>query len=157
MAKTNSKIQVCEACSADVRPGSLYCYNCGGPVAPESKKAQRQVAKTALSNAWFKDELAEVPKRETTKLDEAAVPHAPEPEPAEAKPADTPIPKPGIIEDARLRSAANLRRRGKSIERRSVEVVWERPESSPDGRFIVAALVLTLFVVLIYLAASYLR
>lgn len=154
MAKSKAKIEVCEACSADVRPGSLYCYNCGGPVAPESKKARLAATKTSVGKAWFKDEHVGLPKRETTKLDEVA---APEPEAPALSAADVPIPKPGIFEDARMRSAANLRRKGKSIERRSVEVVWERPESSPDGRFILAALILTLFVVLVYLAAAYLR
>lgn len=30
----------CPKCGADVRPGSLFCYNCGGPVAEEAASAK---------------------------------------------------------------------------------------------------------------------
>ena len=33
MVETAVESSVCEACGADVRDESLFCYNCGGPVA----------------------------------------------------------------------------------------------------------------------------
>jgi uncharacterized membrane protein YvbJ len=35
MAETITKNQVCNACGANVREGSLFCYNCGGSLASE--------------------------------------------------------------------------------------------------------------------------
>ena len=35
MAETISKTTVCPKCGADIRPGSQFCYNCGGRVAAE--------------------------------------------------------------------------------------------------------------------------
>ena len=35
MAKTTVENLVCQACGADVRENSLFCYHCGGSVAPE--------------------------------------------------------------------------------------------------------------------------
>jgi hypothetical protein len=149
MAKKVTKKPICDACGADVRAGSLYCYNCGGPVAPESKASAGTAAKASVSDAWFKSELTQTPKRITTKLVE--------PEATVIEDPEIPIPKPGIYEEAKLKTAASLRRKGKSIDRKRIEVVWEEPDRAPDGRFILAAFALTLIVVVIFFAASYLK
>lgn len=160
MAKKNLKKPVCDACGVDVREGSLYCYNCGGAVAPESKQAGASPAKTAVSDAWFKDDIAVKNDRQTNKLEapktEVVLPLVEEPR-SDSPKLDAPIPKPGIYEEARLKSAASMRRKGKSIERKTVEVVWEKPESTPDARFILAALLMSLMVILIFFAAAYLK
>lgn len=170
MAKKVTQKEVCDACGADVREGSMYCYNCGGPVTAEARAAaEARSARDAVSDAWFKGEIVKKGRRrETTKLkptstviEPIAAEPAPEPEkPAEpvAEPeAEKAIPKPGIHEEAKLKTAASLRRKGKLIERRTVEVSWEEPTSSPGARFIFGALLMTLIVVLIYLAAGYLK
>ncbi len=155
MAKSVAEKPVCEACGADVRAGSLFCYNCGGPVTAEAKRAKKKkTAKAAVSDAWFNDELSGTGRRDTNKLTPPEPEPSSEPEPTQT---DKPIPKPGIYEEAKLRTAASMRRKGKSIERKSVEVVWEAPEVMPGARFILAALSLTLVVVLIYFAAAYFK
>lgn len=41
IVQTAAKEAVCEKCGSEVRPGSVFCYNCGGQVAaqPESEIA----------------------------------------------------------------------------------------------------------------------
>lgn len=172
MAKKLAKKEVCEACGADVRDGSLYCYNCGGPVTAEARAAfEARSGRDPVSDAWFKGEIVQSARRETTKLKASktiAESKAAEPEPAVQEPAapiakekseaaEKPIPRPGIHEEAKLKTAASLRRKGKLIERRTVEVVWEEPEASPGAKFILGALSMTLLVILIFLAAAYLK
>ncbi len=172
MAKKVTQKEVCDACGADVREGSMFCYNCGGPLTAEARAAaEAKSTRDAVSDAWFKGEIVKKEgRRETTKLKPTSTvvePIAAEPEPkseeaaepvAVSEPAaEKAIPKPGIHEEAKLKTAASLRRKGKLIERRTVEVVWEEPASSPGARFILGALLMTLLVVLIFLAAGYLK
>ena len=45
MPESLTEAAVCQKCKADVRPGSAFCYNCGGRVAedePESSAAAPQ-------------------------------------------------------------------------------------------------------------------
>ena len=65
--------------------------------------------------------------------------------------------KASIQEDAKLKSAANLRRRTKSFQKKPVEVVWEEPENAPNKWFPLVAIVLILFVVAIFYLAMYLK
>ncbi len=147
MAKKAPEKSFCDACGADIRGGSLYCYNCGGPVTEESKAAV--AAKTAtdgISDAWFREEIT--PPRDTTKLKPPAVTEV-----AEAPP----IEKPGIYEEAKLKTAASLKRKGKTLTRKRVEVVWDEPDKGPDAKFILAALSLTLIVIVVFFVAAYLK
>jgi hypothetical protein len=55
MAETVSEATVCPKCAADVRPGSVFCYNCGGrvieevsaPVESEPSKAEERITQPA--------------------------------------------------------------------------------------------------------------
>ncbi len=153
MTESVVETPVCEACGADVRKGSLYCYNCGGPVAPESIAAEKSQTRSAANDAWYRADIVESKKLETTKLDKNKKKQKETSE--EKNVSDEAIPKPGIAEDAKLRTAASLRRKGKTIERRDVEVIWEEPEPGPNFKFILATLVMLLIVIVIYLVASY--
>ncbi len=153
MTESVAETPVCEACGADVRTGSLYCYNCGGPVAPESIAAEKSQTRSAANEAWFRAEMVESKKLETTRLDKKKKKETV----VDEKTVDETAPKPGIAEEAKLRTAASLRRKGKTIERRDIQVVWEEPEPGPNLKFIVATLIMLLLVAGIYLAAAYLK
>lgn len=147
MAKKVMDKPLCEACGADIRQGSMFCYNCGGPVTPEAKAQVDKAAAGAPSSVWLKDDLADLP-RDTTKLTAPETASVAEEAPEEKR---------GIYEEAKLKTAASLRRKGKLIARRNVEVVWEEPDSSPDARFILAALVFVLVVIVLFFTANYLK
>jgi hypothetical protein len=68
-----------------------------------------------------------------------------------------PLEKASIKEDAKLKSAANLRRKAKSFQRKTVEVVWEEPEDAPNKWFPIVAILLILLVVAIFYLAMYLK
>lgn len=160
MAKTIVKKEICDACGAEVRPGSLFCYNCGGAVSEEGQEyARTHTGK--ISDAWMKADLAENNNLKTTKLNAETVAEKPIEKPTvsellekiEEKPAE----KPSIQEEAKLKSAANLRRKAKSFQRKTVEVVWEEPENAPNKWFPIVAIALILFVIFIFYLAMYLK
>ena len=162
MAETLVETKYCDACGADVRQDSLFCYNCGGAVSEEGKIYQKDHHKI-ITASELKIHLSENNNLETTKLKTESLEAA----------ADLPIQKPtteplmkigeqtpekrSIQEEAKLKSAANLRRRAKSFQRKTVEVVWEEPESAPNKWFPLVAIVLILFVVAIFYLAMYLK
>src|SRR5215207_9967163 len=107
MAKILVERNICDACGADVRPDSLFCYNCGGAVSED-------LPEPATNNDRKDDEL------KTTQLKKETV------ENFESQPIVKPIAspdgndlfekiespsaeKPSIREDAKLKSAASLR------------------------------------------------
>jgi len=169
MAETLVEKKICEACGADIRPGSLFCYNCGGAVSenlPEPAKNNNK--KEEVSSAWFESDLSVNSDLKTTQLKKETV------EKVEAKPIEKPIEKPTITEfleknetktaekpsvkeDAKLKSAANLRRKAKIYQKKTVEVVWEEPENAPNKWFPIVAILLILFVVGIFYLAMYMK
>jgi hypothetical protein len=166
MAKILVEKKICDACGAEVRPGSLFCYNCGGAVAEDLPEPATN--NNDNNNAEFQTELAKTNDLKTTQLKRETV------ENVEVRPIDKPvgkpaaeelfekvepepIDKPSIQEDAKLKSAANLRRRAKSFQRKTVEVVWEEPENAPNKWFPIVAIVLVLLVVGIFYLAMYLK
>ena len=56
-----------------------------------------------------------------------------------------------------LKSAAAMRRQAKSVESKTIALVWEQQNDAPNGWFISAAIVLTLFAVGILFLAMYLK
>ncbi|HVE55844.1 MAG TPA: zinc ribbon domain-containing protein [Pyrinomonadaceae bacterium] len=165
MAETLVEKKICEACGADVRPGSLFCYNCGGAVQEDLPKTEKNNNQKDVSNAWLKSDLVENSDLKTTQLKRETV---------EAKPIEKPIEKPlsgGLLEkieekpvektlireDAKLKSAANLRRKAKIYQKKTVEVVWEEPENAPNKWFPIVAILLILFVVGIFYLAMYMK
>ncbi|HLM02795.1 MAG TPA: hypothetical protein VK400_17215, partial [Pyrinomonadaceae bacterium] len=60
--------------------------------------------------------------------------------------------------ETKLKSAASLRRSGRApVQKKTVEVVWDEPESAPNVWFLVVAFVLVLFAVGVLLAMLYIR
>lgn len=171
MAETLVENRTCGKCGVVVRKGALFCYNCGDTVAPEIPVAENNTPPTV---ELFREERiedaaepvkpepikAEPVKTETLRVDriEPLVEIRPEMAPTEEirleKSSDEPIKKPDsiekrpdLIEEAKLKSAASLRRKAKpGLQKRKVEqIVWTGHENAPNAWFIVVALVLTLF------------
>ena len=191
MAKKSVKKEICETCGAEVRSGSVFCYNCGGAVSPEAEKFAKKEAKS--SDVWFQNDLGEKNDLKTTKLkkvetievkpiakpsddgttDKNQPPPIGKPVLREEKAEEVAIEKveieetvieekpviekPSIREDAKLKSAANLRRRAKTFQKKTVEVVWEEPETAPNKWFPIVAILLILLVVGIFYLAMYLK
>ncbi|HEY0458680.1 MAG TPA: zinc ribbon domain-containing protein [Pyrinomonadaceae bacterium] len=168
MAKTLVEKEICDACGADVRPDSLFCYNCGGPVSEEAQKTGTNNNLKTVGSDHLKTNSAGTSDFKTTPLNRQSV------ESLESQPVAKPIEKPAsgklpanieekppekasIQEDSKLKSAANLRRKAKIYQKKTVEVVWEEPESAPNKWFPIVAILLILLVVGIFYLAMYLR
>ena len=116
-----------------MRKGALFCYNCGSSVAPEIPLAAKKNGSD--------DSVEENHTPVTTKTNNF----------------DKPIEKPSVSEEPKLKSAASLRKRTKSVQKKRVEIVWEEPESAPNAWFVLVGVLLTLFAVGIWLLAMYLK
>src|SRR5215210_6792017 len=126
MAETLVKNRVCNACGADVRSGASFCYNCGSsviaePLSPEkngNNDVGEKTEKFLFPEKTFEDEkIQAVENKETAEKTEAEIT-------AEAKP--------------ELKSAASMRRKPKTIQRKRIEVAWEEPASAPNVWFLLA-------------------
>ena len=142
MAENLVENQVCQTCGADVRPNTLFCYNCGGSIKPGIAVALKD--KKDVGEAVFRDKSAEK-DNQTAKIEQ----------PISGQIANKPILKPGAIEETKLKSAAAMRRKSKIYQPKRVEIVWE--ERAPNGWFILAAILLTLFAAGIFYLAIYLK
>ncbi|MGC2237327.1 MAG: zinc ribbon domain-containing protein [Pyrinomonadaceae bacterium] len=152
MAETLVENRTCSACGADVRKGALFCYHCGGAVAPEIPVSENH---KPAGDAWFREEIIEE-KREEENPERNEKPTEAKTEVLEKS--DVPIQKPDVFEEAKLKSAASLRRKDRPFQKiRVEEVVWEEPENAPNGWFILVALILTLFAVGIFWIAVYMK
>jgi hypothetical protein len=144
MAATIIEEQNCRACGVDIREGALFCYNCGGAVTYDDSVSGND---KAMSDAWFREEIADESSAEKSTNVETA-----------EKTQNAVRKKPGKYEAARLRSAATLRRKSKSFQKRKVEeVVWEEYEDSSNSSFVIVAVVLAVLSTLIFLLAVYLK
>lgn len=144
MATTIIEEQNCKACGVDIREGALFCYNCGGSVTYDEASSDND---TAMSDAWFREEIAEEDPGE--KVEEATTE-------AVTKVADRK--KSRLPESSRLRSAAALRRKSKTFQKKRVEeVVWEEYENPSNRLFILVAVVLALLTAAIFWLAIYLK
>ena len=148
MAETIVENQICNACGVDVREGSLFCYNCGGAVASEIE-VEKEDKKDKASDVWLRENLVENGKNDQiTNQSEEFI--------TLEKVADKPIPKPEIQTEANLKSAAAMRRKSATFQKKQVEVVWEENDA-PNASFIVVALILSLFAVAVFFLAIYLK
>ena len=165
MADTLVENKICEACGAEVRPGSLFCYNCGGAVADElPDKPAKNKSENSVSDAWLRGDLAENNDLKTTQLDGAVVENqvvAPTDKLSEEKivekVADKPLEKKSLQQEAKLKSAANMRRKSKVFQSKKVEILWEEHQNAPNIWFLLVAVILILFVVGIFYLAIYLK
>lgn len=121
------KDRICEACGAEVREGSLFCYNCGEAVSKNGDGPQKEIT-------------TREPIREPAPVD-VTEPGAEIETPIERKP---------------LQSAASLRKQRRAYNRQPVEITWVRPEGLPK-MFIAATVVLTVGALFLLIIALYLR
>lgn len=159
MAETLVKEKVCNTCGADIRPNSVFCYNCGSAVAPQVPHSANKTQK--LSDGWFKGDLVGEKKSETVSEkvenkiieteDEVRSEEIAEEEIVEET---TPENKTEKRDLSKMDSAANLRRRGKSLQKKRVEIVWEEHDNAPNGWFIFIALLLAALAIGIWFIAK---
>lgn len=145
--------EICEACGAEIRDGSQFCYNCGGPVTEEAVRISKSSIK--VSDAWLKDDLVADGGLATTKLDRTK---ADEAEQAIAKPSDEALQTDAVAEpEVKLRPASKMRRKPKTIQRKTVEIEWEEHDGGPNKLFPLVAFLITLAVIGIYFLAEYMK
>ena len=138
---TSVENKICHACGSEVRPNALFCYHCGGSVAPEIVESLKD---KSVSNAWFRENIGEEKNGDNS---------APIERTTVVETSDNPIPKPNLPEEPKLKSAAAMRRKSKNLQPKRVEIIWEEYENAPNVWFILAAIFLTLFAVgILYLA-----
>ena len=118
---TSVENKICKNCGTEIRLNAMFCYHCGGSVAPEVEKS--------VSDAWFRENINEGKNGDNS----APV----------AVTADKPIPKPTLVEEPKLKSAASMRRKSKNPTPKRVEIIWEEHQNAPNGWFILAAILLT--------------
>ena len=145
MASTTVKNRVCSKCGAEVRHGALFCYSCGGSVAPELPVSETtKLDGKDIFVAGFTDEGPENTDSVSNRKKETS------------ETTDLPIKKTEIQEGAKLQSAANMRRKSKSLQKKVVEeVVWTGHDNAPNAWFILVALGLTLLAAAIFWMALY--
>ncbi len=146
MAETLVENQVCNHCGAEVRPAALFCYNCGSSVAPETVVALKD--RKSTGEARLRRIIAEGKNGDkTTQSKQTIIEEA----------VDKPITQSSVQTETKLKSAAAMRRKSKTIQPKRIEVVWEEHENAPNGWFILAAILLTLTVAGILYLAIYLK
>jgi hypothetical protein len=145
MAETLVKNRVCSACGVDVRDGALFCYNCGSSVTADVSSPERN----GKNDAGEKTEKLLFPVKTFEEEKIPAVENNPTAENNEAE--ITPEAKP------ELKSAASMRRRPKTIQRKRIEVTWEEPSSAPNIWFLLVAVLLIGLAFGLWLLASYLE
>ncbi len=142
MAETTDENRICQVCGADVRPNTLFCYNCGKSVAPAI--VQDLPNKNNISDGWLRETIVE--KHAAGQTEAAGV----------RETIAEPLTNQAAAEETKLKSAAAMRRQSKKIQPKQVEVIWEERANAPNGWFIAAALLLTLFAFgIFYLATLY--
>lgn len=153
MAEIAVENQVCKTCGADIRPEALFCYSCGGSVAKNSVETENKNGNNDGNKALIIDnnegEVVEktfIVEKSVEDRNSAAV--------EKTKPTDT---KASIVKDAKLKSAASLRNKAKSFQRKEVEVVWEEPENTSGVLLPLIALLITVFAVTVVILAVYLK
>ena len=150
MAETITENQVCSACGADVREGSLFCYNCGGSLASEIAvvKSEKNEAAADIQSQKnisdrngdnFKQSGLDTKQEIREVFNEASI----------AKP----IEKSNLNKETKLETAATLRKKSKSTQPKKVEVIWEEHENAPNVWFILVAIFLTVVAVIILFLA----
>ena len=164
MAEIAVENQICKTCGANVRPNALFCYNCGGSLAESSVEIENKNGNNHGSNALIIDnkdgnnvlivDNNEKEAVEKTFIVEKSVEDQKSVAAVKTKPSDT---KPSIAKDAKLKSAASLRNKAKSFQRKEVEVVWEEPENTSGVLLPLIALLITVFAAIVVILAVYLK
>jgi hypothetical protein len=162
----------CAKCSSAVRAGSIFCFHCGAAIEQPKKN------KANVSDAWFKESIVEG-QEATLSVEPKGKPKIkpkaePKNEPKIEVETKATVAEETIVDEQKagelaedeiqtdadlgeLKSAASIRKRPKTVGKKSVEVVWEEPEGSTIAWFVVAVLVLVAIAVGLILAAWYLK
>lgn len=149
MAEITVEKQICPTCGADVRPQALFCYKCGGAVKnnalfPERKNGTGKSAAMPINEAIEKDAAESrqtLEKEVENKKNKSALPNLPD-----AKNSN-------VREEAKLKTAAAMRRKAKSFQKQEIQIVWEEPENDSGGKLLLVGLLLTIFAAVIILWA----
>ncbi len=153
MAETIVENQICNACGADVRTDALFCYNCGGAVATEPVAGDDD-KKGKVSDVWLRENIVENGKNDS-------IPDKQKNDSEDSVTSESifekPDKKPDMQTEAKLKSAASLRKKSATYQKKQIEVVWEEYENAPNGWFIAVALILTLFAIGVLFLAIYLK
>jgi hypothetical protein len=160
MAETLVEKRVCKECGADVRPNTAFCYNCGKSISFEEPGSNH---KDDANDIWFAETLisegsqeelraAEMREPEFADLPTIEIGAEVKPEVGELDPIHHSLPVEGG-----LKSAAAIRRKPKTFQRREVEVVWEEHENPPTSKFILVTLILVLFTIAVFLIAMQMK
>jgi hypothetical protein len=153
MAETITKNQVCNACGANVREGSLFCYNCGGSLASEiavAKSNKNEAVADIQSQENVFDRNGDIKQNGVNAKQEIR-------EIFNEVPIAKPIEKSNLNKETKLESAATMRKKSKSIQPKKVEVIWEEHEDAPNIWFILVAIFLTIVAVVILFLALRMR
>jgi hypothetical protein len=176
MAETLVEKKICRECGAEVRPQTSFCYNCGKSVTetPDRDPAEEP------SSIWFGETiisdgpepeplLAEEPENAVTETLEEPVAAETAVDPAEfetekieredLEPETAPGPEGtdaldpvhhSLPVESGMRSAASIRRKAKTYQRREVEIVWEEYEGKSNLKYIFITLLVVLFTVIVF-------
>lgn len=145
MSEVEIQEPVCGKCGVEVRPDTAFCYNCGAPVTPATAPiAVNGKRETKGPNIKTDDARNKVPDEIRDAENDSAS--------AGTISADDRRPEPPKYE-----SAAGLRRRSKQPVRKPVEVTWEPEAESLNFKFIIATACLVVFVLILVVAALYLK
>jgi len=127
MSQTATDTAICEICGAEVRPGSVFCYNCGGSV----KIAEPEPIAFPQANVSDADEKSLAVSPNGSSLD--------------------------TVNSTESRNRdRSARRRPRTIERKPVEVVWEQ-RSGVSITFVVVSVLVIIIAGLLLFAANYLK
>jgi ribosomal protein L40E len=183
----NVENSICPGCGAHMRDNAGFCHKCGATAASpsalrddlengklssawfdheiagsHSTAREIHVGETAPEPSAvtrpLADNLIESPAVQKTVAFEGE-PEKPIEKPAEvldAGPA-APVSRPVIQDQARLKSAAAMRQKAKSNQKKVVEYVWEEPENAPNIWFLLVSLLLALFAGGLLLGMLYLK
>lgn len=147
MSETVVKNDTCQNCSADVRKGALFCYNCGGSVSPTIKVSEEQGNFVSADFSPNRKNAKKDTAQTASKIDEA--PEKKEAEENSISAVD--------IDETKLKSAASIRKRPKTVVKKEVKIVWKEHDDAPNIWFIAVAGILTIAVAAVIWLALYLR
>jgi hypothetical protein len=129
--------KVCGKCGVKVRRDTQFCHNCGesveADIVPKPDVTSPNVTK-AGDAILVTDGIAGSP----TGLNGLNASPAP-------------------IGNSKLTSAASLRRQARTLERKSVEVIWEPAENRANLPLIISTIVLLIFTLAVIVSALYYR
>lgn len=162
MAEKVLEKPICKACGVDVRPHSMFCYNCGGAVSDTITDEKTEIiennGKNSVSDVWLRESVTDENETEKElKTEEIAEKPIVSEENTPLDDLKEKLARNETVENGKLKSAATMRRKAKSFQAKPVEVVWEEPENFSSVKLILVALLLTLLAVALVGFALYLK